>query len=306
MRTLLLSLLLLVLPVSVVAADTGVRVAVSDPRDFGYFLGDVFRRDIKVTAPTGAKLNLASLPRPGPINYWLELRAVDIEEDAAAGAAVFRITLEYQAFYSALDPRRLTVPGFTLQISSESGTENAEIPQWSFVMSPVRELFPGKESEPTSVNMQPDMLAPLLKTGHERTVLLVSAGFVLLLFVLLARHFAWWPFHHRPGRPFTEAARFLKVNAAQLSGEGGYRAALLKLHRAFDTAAGRRLLPDDLDAFLQEHPQYAPFAPDIERLFASSRQAFFAGTNGEALAAMPLEQITELGSRLGAAERGAA
>jgi mxaA protein len=97
----------------------------------------------------------------------------------------------------------------------------------------------------------------------------------------------------------------LQANTTQLTGEGGYRAALIKLHRAFDLAAGRRVLPDDLEAFLKEHPEFAPYAADIERLFACSRAAFFGNDNARARAAMPFKAIADLGLRLGAAERRA-
>lgn len=304
MRPLLVCAMLAAMALTAAAAG-GVRVAILEPRPFGYFLGDAFRREVEVSVPAGAELELASLPHPGPINYWLELRSVDVEEQAGSEGTTYRIALDYQAFYSALDPRRLTVPGFTLKVAEAGTTEDAVVPDWSFVVSPVRELFPGKESESTTVALQPDAASPLVGTGLARTVLLVSGISTFIALLLLARHLAWWPFRRRPGRPFTEAARFLKSHSAQLSGEGGYRAALLKLHRAFDLAAGRRVLPDDLDAFLREHPEYAPFAPDIERLFACSRQTFFGGGNGSVRASMPLAAITDLGSRLGAAERGA-
>ncbi len=136
--------------------------------------------------------------------------------------------------------------------------------------------------------------------------MLVSGLAALAALTGLAWHNAWWPFHRRPARPFTDAARFLRTNGARLQGASGYRAALLKLHRAFDLAAGRRVLADDVAEFLRQHPEFAPYAGEVERLFASSRQAFFANEVDQARAAMPLPALTELSTRLGAAERRAA
>jgi mxaA protein len=280
-------------------------IALSEPRSFGYFLGDVIRRDVVLTLAAGARVDPATLPRLGPLNYWLELKSVDVAERAGGDDTQVRISLEYQAFYSALDPRRLTIPGFTLKIGDGEGPEEAHIPAFSFVMSPLRELFAEKQ-DAAAVALRPDAVPPLLSTAGIRTAALASAMASLAALLLLARHFAWGPFRRRPGRPFTEAARFLKANTPHLVGEGGYRAALLKLHRAFDRAAGRRVLPDDLAAFLEEHPEYAALSQDIERLFACSREAFFADDVARARARMPLAAITDLGARLGAAERGAA
>jgi mxaA protein len=304
------SLVLLAWLTAAVAADAGPRVVsieASQPRAFGYFLGDVIRRDVALTLKPGARLENASLPRPGSVTYWLELRSVDTDEhDAGSGRTEVRVTLEYQAFYAALDPRRLAIPAFVLKVTDADGSEDVEIPEWSFVMSPLRELFPGKETEGPAVALQPDAAPHLLSTAAERTVLLAAAAAVLTALVLLAMHYAWGPFRHRPGRPFTEAARFLNANAARLGGEGGYRSALLKLHRAFDAAAGRRVLPDDLAAFLGEHPEFAPLSTDIERLFACSRTAFYGNDVARAKEAMPFAAIAELGSRLGSVERRAA
>jgi mxaA protein len=306
MRWLVLCALLLAGLAASTAAETGVRVAVIEPRPFGYFLGDTFTRQIEITVPDGGTLKLAGLPRPGPVNYWLQLRTVDVDEEKQSGATRYRIGLSYQAFYSALDPRRLTVPGFALKVEQPGGTSPVHVPDWSFVMSPVRELFPGQEGETSKVALQPDVPAPRIATGTVRTVLLVSGIVLLIALVLLARHYARWPFHRRADRPFTEAARFLRSHQAELAGDGGYRAALIKVHRAFDLSAGRRVLPDDVEAFLRDHPEYAPFADDIARLFAASRSTFFGGGNGTARRSMPLADVTELSNRLGAAERGAA
>jgi len=282
-------------------------MAVVEPRAFGYFLGDVLHRDVMLTLRHGARVEPASLPRPGPLNYWLDLRSVDVTETDSTGATQVKVALAYQAFYAALDPRRMEIPGFTLKVTDGKRTEDAQVPAGGFVISPLRELFAAKEGEAAPpLTLRPDAAPRLIATGPERTVMLIAAVAALASLVLLAAHHAWGPFRRRPGRPFTEAARFLKVNARRLAGEGGYRAALIKLHRAFDRAAGRRVLPDDLEEFFKQHPEFAPLAPDVQRLFACSRDAFFANDVARARASMPLGAIADLGSRLGAAERSAA
>lgn len=292
---------------SVTAAARVVSLAVEEPRTFGYFEADVLRREAVLTVTAGDRIDPASLPRPGPVNYWLELRSADLDVRSESSETQYRLRLEYQAFYSALDPRKLTIPGFTLRVTGAEGDAEARVPSWSFVVSPLRELFPGAQAEaPEAVALQPDAAPRLVSTDLARNAVLAAALAALASLVLLARHMAWWPFRAHQRRPFTEAARFLRSHAKHLAGAGGYRAAMLKLHRAFDLAAGRRVLPDDLAAFLGEHPEFAPMAGEIERAFASSREAFFGGDVDGARALMPVPELTQLVARLGEAERGAA
>lgn len=281
------------------------KLSVSEPRPFGYFLGDTIRREVFLRVGPGETLDIASVPRPGPLNYWLELSAAGVTTGSEGDDTLYRLSLAYQTFYAPLDPRRLTIPAFKLKLS---GAQDAEVtvPEFSFLTSPIRQLFTDKgQSSDTAVALRPDRPAPRLPTGSERTLMLASAAVAFAALVGLAWHNAWWPLHRRPARPFTEAARYLRTQGARLEGASGYRVALLKLHRAFDFAAGHRVLADDVAEFLHQHPEFAPYRADVERLFASSRQAFFASDVDYARSAMPLPALTELSARLGAAERRA-
>jgi mxaA protein len=282
-------------------------LSVAEPRAYGYFLGDVIAREVALRLDAGQELDTASLPRPGPLNYWLELSKADLATDREGDGTLYRLSLLYQTFYAPLDPRKLSIPGFKLKIKGAQGDGEVAVPRFSFITSPIRELFAASsQSTGSAVQLQPDHVVQRLPTGAERTTLLAAGVLALASLVALAWHNAWWPFHWRPARPFTDAARFLKANAARLEGSRGYRAALLKLHRAFDLAAGRRVLADDVNGFIAQHPEFAPYAADVERLFASSRRAFFANDVEQAQAEMPLPALAELSTRLGDAERRAA
>jgi mxaA protein len=282
------------------------RLAISDTRPFGYFLGDVVERTVTLRAAPGETLDTASLPQPGPLNYWLEIASVDLQTDEEGSATVYRLRLLYQTFYAPLDTRRLLVPGFKLKLS---GAQDAEVtvPEFGFVTSPIRQLFSEKgQSSDTATTLRPDVMPPRVATARERTAMLLAGILLTASLAALAWHHAWWPFRQRPSRPFTDAARYLSRNRERLHGAGGYRTALMKLHRAFDAAAGRRVLSDDVAEFLAAHPEFADYRPDIERLFTSSRQAFYANDVEEAQASMPLTDLARLGAGLGSAERRAA
>ncbi|MFA5901619.1 MAG: nonribosomal peptide synthetase MxaA [Hyphomicrobium sp.] len=282
-------------------------VRVVEPRAFGYFLGDTLQREIEVRLARGEQLDLASLPRPGPINYWLELSSANVTTHSEGDDSVYRIVLIYQTFYAPLDPRKLTIPGFTLLAKGAPGTGEVRVRDFGFLTSPIRQLFAASsQSSGSSVTLQPDALPPRLTTGAERTALLFAGSAWVAALGGLAWHNAWWPFRRRPARPFTEAARFINSNTQKLADADGYRVALLRMHRAFDLAAGRRVLADDVNNFVVKHPEFAAYRSGVERMFASSRQAFFANDVERAIGDMPLPALAELSAQLGAAERRAA
>jgi len=283
-------------------------LAIKEPRAFGYFIGDTLTREIILNVGEGQALDTASVPLHGPVNYWLELSGVNLKTDHRSdGTTTYHLTLKYQTFYAPLDPRRLVIPALTLKVTGGEGTGEVRVPEFGFLTAPIRLLFAqSSQSSGSAVELQPDAPVHRVTTGRERTGMLVSGLIALASLIGLAWHQAWWPFRRRPSRPFTDAARYLKANASRLEGASGYRTALLKLHRAFDISAGKRVLSDDVAAFLATRPEFAPYADQVQHLFSSSRRAFFANDVQRAQAEMPLKALADLSARLGAAERSAA
>ena len=279
-------------------------VEVRVPRTFGYFLGDLVEVTVEVEAEPGFALQAASLPRPGPVAYWLDLRGVASE---TAGPR-HRLRLTYQTFYAAIDARSLDVPGFPLVLTSGDAhgatTATVQVPGWSLGVSPLREVQPARRADPAEY-LRPDGRSPRLDAVGPRDAALLLAGLALLALLPLARDRAWWPFRPRPARAFAEAARRLAALARGPESEAGYREGLLALHRGLDAKAGHRLLADDLGAFLERHPAYRPQAEGLARFFAASRLAFFGGAVAEARARLPLAEAQATARRLAAAERAA-
>jgi mxaA protein len=269
-------------------------------------VGDTFRRQIDITVPDSYALDKASQPAPGRLNYWLDLRAVDIEESPSSGMRRYRLGLDYQTFYVPLSPAPLTVPGLKLRFSSAGGPAlEADIPRFNFVMAPLREIQPEKPDEGPTGYLKPDAIPQKISTISNRIGFGAGALAALLGFCLLAYHRAWWPFRARLHRPFTQAARVIKFNATKDDLEA-YRTGLLTLHRAFDLSAGHRVLAEDVPVFLSEHREFQPLEEDIERFFTNSRRAFFGNDMAGAARVMPFASVAKLGSRLGEAERRAA
>lgn len=275
-----------------------------EPRAFGYFLGDTLERLIEIQTDPDDEIVSASLPRTGPSNYWLEIRSIAQTSERHGDGRLHKLKIEYQMFYAPIDPRKQTIPATEIAVRGPNGTETTTIPAFTFLMSPLREIFPEKSGETAETFLRPDMASPLRRSGLLRTGALIAAFLSALLLTLLARDLAWWPFHRRPTRPFSRAVREIGHSLAK-GGTDGYRAALLAMHRAFDAAAGHRLLAADIDGFLAAHPEHGDTRTAVERFFSASRSAFFGEAQRDAETSLPPTELEELAATLARQERTA-
>lgn len=294
----------LVIVASVERTAAEVRaVYMDEPRAMGYFLGDTITRTAEIETGPDDEILAAAMPQPGALNYWLDLRDANVTSERQGEGRVHRLTMTYQTFYAALDPRRIVIPPLEIAVKTADGTETAKIPPFSFVMAPLREVLPQRLNE-TDGYLLPDEASVERRSGALRTAALAAAALAALFLVLLARDLAWWPFNRRPVRPFSRAAREVSRVLGAEDGDG-YRGALLALHRAFDTAAGRRVLVSDLDRFLAAHPEHDGIRADVERFFAASRKVFFGDAEREGRVSLPPADLKALAATLARQERAA-
>lgn len=269
------------------------------PRGFGWFIGDVLIEGATVDVEQRFQLDPASLPRPGPVTYWLDLRSVTIDQDEIGGTLRrYRVSLEYQTFYSPLEPKRMTVPGITLGFVAGEERIERNFGDWTFVTSPLREIM-----APThAAALRPDAALSVINTKPAQIRAAVFGGLAVLALVALAWHRAWWPFRRRAARPFTQAVLRIK-ELAQRGHFPAYCDALRTLHRALDQTNGRRVLADDLGDVLAAHPMLAPAAGDLPAFFAASRSVFFDRAKADIPAGFGFAELGALARRLAAAER---
>lgn len=293
--------------VALLLAANGVQaegeVTLHTPRGFGYFIGDSFAHEAIIELDPAASLDPASLPRPGPLTYWLELTDSTLEDlGADAMARRYRLRLRYQTFYAPLEPRMLATPGLSLAVLDGDRRSSVQVPAWSFLMSPLREIVSTRAG--ASLALRPDVT----RGAHDLTMAhrVAAASAVVASAALLA--LAWvrgWGFGRRH-RPFAAAAREVARRLAATQGPEGYLASLLVLHRAFDVAAGRRLLADDVASFLDSRPGLRGIARETSEFFEASRQAFFGAGAEPASAVLSRRDLAAFARRLAKLERAGA
>ncbi|WAC26227.1 nonribosomal peptide synthetase MxaA [Ancylobacter sp. SL191] len=300
------------------------------PRPFGYLIGDTIRHTVEIALDAPFTLEPASLPQPRPVDYWLDLRAVDLRDEGMSdGVQRYRLELTYQSFYAALEPKRLEIPGFTLYARDGERRVPVAVPPWSFLMSPLREIVSTEQG--AVMTLRPDIAPrPIPTTGTIRG--LIGGGVAALAgLLLIAWQMGWGTFGQRRGRPFARAARQVRAamdprrdrshslatrgpvlpdtpasSSTSLHSSSSYEAALQALHRAFDMTAGQGVFAEDLPGFFAGHAAFRVAEAEIRRLFEASRRAFFGGDVLDAQRIFPPSELAALAGRLRAIERGSA
>lgn len=270
------------------------------PRAFGFFVGDLVEAVVDIKLDSGQRLQSSSLPRPGALTTYLDLRSVEVEE---SGETRWRLRLVYQNQFVALDVRPVHVPQLALTILEGETPTSLAVPGWSFLAAPLREIAPEKR-ESGADYMRPDMATASLDESALRltTMLLAAAAFVAFAFYLHDR--ALWPFHERKARIFAVAARRIETLARNEPAPEFLRQSYLALHRSIDQKTGQAVHYEDVDEFLDAHPEFGPAADPLQKFFEASRAAFFDGGVGEPQR-VKAGEVRELARRLAALERAA-
>ncbi|KJV06370.1 hypothetical protein VZ94_11845 [Methylocucumis oryzae] len=244
------------------------QVRLLTPRPFGYVLGDTLRHQVLITTDNGVKLDKNSLPKPGQLNRWLQLNALNAHEESIGGGHTrYRIDLTYQVFYAPLEVKMLTIPAFNVVL--QQGQHHAEqaVPAWSFTLSPLRELAVRKDE--TGEYMRPDALVPLLSSDAAWTnaliaffMMLLSGGYLMSSYGYLAR------FNQK--RVFKPAyQRLLRLTDKQLD-EG-----FALVHGALNQIYGQPLFQAQLAEFFYQHAEYQKLKTDLAEFFDLSNRYFF-------------------------------
>jgi mxaA protein len=260
------------------AAAPVTRLETVEPRAFGYSLGDVIERRVVVEAQAPYTLTAKSLPRPGRIGAWLELRAPEVKAMHDGGANRYQIVLVYQLVNSPNEVRTLALPEADLEFTGGERPVRETIPEFLFTagpLTPEQIVARGPLDE-----MQPDVTPPPVPTDaiQKRLAGYAAAAAVILLFLA----YALWgiPFLDRTRGPFARAVGEVK-RLARARDDAATRKAIRRIHRAFDETAGRAVFASEVSSFLARHPRYASLGPEIARFYELSRQEFFAGGTQE-------------------------
>jgi len=79
-------------------------------RDSGYLLGDLIDERVYLNLPSGVSLDPESLPLPGRVAPWMEVRSSRIDRGKQDGGQ--SVIVRYQIFAEVEQTERLPIPAF--------------------------------------------------------------------------------------------------------------------------------------------------------------------------------------------------
>lgn len=280
-------------------------------RAFGYTLGDLVSSQVLIDPPAGATLDRESLPKPGRINAWFDLRTVALQSQGSR----WRLHLTYQIMADADQVKNLFLPGHTIKYRNAEGEASVKIDAVPIAVAPMTGLEANNRAG--LGELRPDRLPQPIDLARIERRLLVWGG-LLALSLAAWSGYQFWRLRRVRQAPFERALRELRRLANQAGRSGASSAAPVAtfsasanaavleqafqcLHRAFDRTAGRVMLGNDLDAFLRQRPAYASLRDEIENFFKGSSEQFFIGRLGAGDAL--LDSLRSLAQRLVQVER---
>jgi len=284
LRLSLLCVSLFVLPVS--AANTSANHEKSIPvkvimRDNGYTLGDTIAMHAEFNLAKDLVFDPNSVPLKGPVNNWLDLRDVTMDESKNSDdSSHIRIDFSWQIFGTVEHAQTLKIPAIQLQTIPPNDSAKANdnnkpvaitIPAQAFHLSPV--LSPSiteKEHRPHAPPLRFDTVTPL-------TIGLLCLGLSLLcgaLWLWLMDKISWWP--RNPG-PITQLSR--QLSKAGVAQQSTFSVSDLRtIHKSLASSAGQSLYPNTLGSLFEHAPYLLPEKLFITQFFNASWQSFFASS----------------------------
>lgn len=239
-----------------------------EPRAFGYSVGDVVQRKVRLQLPKGMSLDMSSLPQTRRPGQALELR------QARWSAADGELLLEYQVFLAPREVRTLEMPPLALRLQGQGGSSSSmRIDAWPVTVAP---LVPLEVSPREGLGeMRPDAAPPPIDTSGERLRLALYAALLLPVALYLLQVYFGLPWWARRQRPFAQAWRRLR-RLPEAPSTIERRAALRQIHAALNRSAAEVLFEPGLGRFVQLRPRFAPLQGDLSTFFRRSHDEFFA------------------------------
>jgi len=242
-------------------------------RDSGYLLGDLLEERIEAQLPANASIDAESLPLPGRVAPWLEVRRTRLEGRNGNGSQAFVVT--YQIFAEVEEARRVPLPAFKFRVHEGGRVVSVDVPAKSFMLSPAL---------PSSLTDEDRELRPSPPPMELPQRDLVGAALASFAFALACGGYLLWRYDRLPFLPHSQGPlaktwrRWRRRHKSSLS-DAEQTALLRDMHAALSGSAGETLYPSTLQRLFERAPHLLPLREQIETLFEASWTRFYGAAD---------------------------
>jgi mxaA protein len=253
-----------------------IEIVPQNPRPFGYVVGDTVSRDFVITVKSEYVLDEKTLPKPGRLNAWLELKSVDLGETRILNARQYQMRLTYQLPNSPTEIRVVELPIHKFKFLDHEKSIDAATSEWPITLAPITpdEVLARDGLEA----MRPDIRPSGLDTKPIRWRLTAYGSLLASILLYWAYRFFGVPYISKTRRPFTRAYRELNRGKHQ---ELAFSHAVERIHKALNETAGRSLFVENVDGFLAAQHAEENLANMTRQFFQVSRNEFFGSGNAD-------------------------
>jgi len=243
------------------------RVELQVDRDFGYTIGSIIEQRLIVDLPRGASLEADTLPTPGPVNEWLDLRAIRWQERTDQR---WELAVAYLVLKGVRNPEPASIPPLVLGLRQGTATAQLQTPEWPFTLMPV--IPPAIPDE--KVAIRGPLPAPSFSLRTQAVAMaacLLGAAAGAAVAAVRLGLLPWF----RENRPFARTFREVRKLSRRAKEETGYAAALQLVHQAIDETLGCAVFPALIGEFFARKPAFLSLRTEFESFFLSSQRYFF-------------------------------
>ena len=263
-----LLLLCLIFVVQLARADLAVEI--TEPRQFGYVLGDKIERVFLVESANNVQLNKEKL-RLGRIDTWFSV--VDIR-DLGVSANKPKSSLTYQVINVPEAPSMVEIASRKVDVIADGKPAFVEVPKLLVTIAP---LTPRLVSNMGGLeNIQPDEDVGMISSVNAENRLQVYSLILILPFSLLL--FCWMPwdkFFRTKNLPFNKGRREV-LTLLKLKQNNFEEKSLRIFHNALNTTFKKTIFVEEVREACEKIPSYIPLIEDLEYFLRCSQKYFYS------------------------------
>ena len=251
-------------------AKADMVIEITEPRQFGYVLGDKIDRVFVVESAKNVQLNKEKL-KLGRIDTWFSV--VDLR-DLGVSSGKPKFILTYQVINVPEAPSMVEIASRTVHVLADGKPMTVQVPKLLVTVAPVT---PRLVSNMDGLeNIQPDENVGIVSYINTESRLRLYSLILILPFSLLL--FCWMPwdkFFKNKNLPFNRGRREM-LTLLKLKQINFEEKSLRIFHNALNKTFKKTIFVEELREVCKQNPSYIPLIEELEYFLRCSQKYFYS------------------------------